>query len=122
MARVTDQEVKAIIDTERDTTPFIETAHLLVNEELADKGMSDERLTQIEKYLSAHYTAVTEERGFLAQTKTVDSVEEYGFNEDMMIGLTLTRYGQQAISLDTSGRLQQLSGGVASGVAKFEVY
>ena len=108
MARVTDAEVKAIIDTSRSVDPFIATATLLVNEELAaSTTLSSERLQQIELYLAAHFTAITEERGALTSSEKGDASEEYGV--EVGSGLNSTRYGQQAISLDTSGRLAAIA-------------
>lgn len=117
MALVTDNEVKALIDTERDTTPFINIAHLVVSEQLSGKGLSTDRLTQIELYLAAHFTAVTEERGSLKSIKIGESTDTF----DTMAGqgLKLTRFGQQAISLDTSGTLKSM--GVQTLPAQFRV-
>lgn len=105
--RVTEAEVKALIDTERSMTPFIESATLMVDETLTDKGLSTGRLKQIELYLAAHFCAITEEKGGLIVSKVGDAVERY--TEEYGQGLALTRFGQQAILLDTSGTL-----GVAS--------
>lgn len=103
MARVTDSEVKAIIDTSRDTTPFINNANLLITEILANSGLSTDRLKMIELYLSAHFVAVTEEKGGLTSSKVGNSSDSFG--GDYTQGLNLTRYGQQAVLLDTSGLL-----------------
>ncbi len=100
MARVTKEEVAGLIASNFDAGPFIETANLLVEENLADQGMSDARLKTIELWLSAHYVAVAEERGALKRSNKGDSEEEY----DIMVGegLNMTRFGQQAIALDSS--------------------
>lgn len=107
MALVTDSEVKAIIDTTRDTTPFITIADLIITEQLSDKGLSDDRLKTIELYLAAHYTAITEERGALKSIKIGEATDT--FDSQAGQGLKLTRYGQQAISFDTSGTLIAMS-------------
>lgn len=107
MVLVTDSEVKAVIDTKRDTTPFIDTADLLITEDLAGKGLSAARLKQIELYLAAHFVAVTEERGNMTRHRKGDSEEQYQM--EIGSGLMLTRYGQQAINLDTSGTLRTLA-------------
>jgi hypothetical protein len=106
-ALVTDAEVKAVIDTTRDTTPFIDTADLLVTEDLANSGLSDARKKQIELYLAAHFVALTEERGNLTEHTVGDATEKYSM--DLGSGLMLTRYGQQAANLDTSGTLKALA-------------
>ncbi len=107
MALVTDSEVKAIIDTDRDTTPFIETADLIITENFATSGLTTARLTQIELYLSAHFVAITEEKGNLSEHGKGDSKEKYSMTFDR--GLAMTRYGQQAIDLDTTGTLKSMA-------------
>jgi hypothetical protein len=109
MARVTATEVSAIIDVEpeRDLAPFIDLATLLVDETLAASGLSAARLKQIELYLAAHYAAVTVERGSLSVSKAGDALETYKGN--FTSGLNLTRYGQTALNLDTTGTLNALS-------------
>lgn len=112
---VTDDQVKAIIDTARDTSPFIQNAELLVDEELADKGLSDDRLDLITLYLAAHFVCITEERGGIRRSKLGDADESYvtpdGSKKE---GLFITRYGQQAMMLDKSGTLanQSANGGL----------
>jgi len=107
MALVTDSEVKAVIDTERDTTPFINAAHLIVTEDLANSGHSNDRLKQIELYLAAHFVCVTEESGGLTSSKVGQASETYGGKFTQ--GFNLTRYGQQAVVLDTTGALAALA-------------
>lgn len=104
MARVTDTEVKQIIETEKDTTPFINTADLVVSESLESVGLSEERLKQITLWLAAHYTAITVERGGITFDKTGDASSSFGAKITKS-GLASTRYGQQALVLDTSGTL-----------------
>jgi hypothetical protein len=116
----TDAQVKAIIDTSRDTTPFIATATLLVTEELADKGLSSERLDQITLYLSAHFVCITEEHGGLRRSKLGDGDESYRAPGPDAYGLQATNYGQQAMLLDTSGTLAKVGAG-AKLRALFEV-
>jgi len=103
MLRVNDTEVKKLIDTNRDTTIFIQQANLIVNEELVGKGLSAERLVSIELYLSAHFTALTEERGGLTRMKSGDATEDYMIGKGQ--GFSGTRYGQMAMDMDTSGTL-----------------
>lgn len=104
---IVDAQVKAIIVTNRDTTPFIATADLIVTEDLAGAGHSTARLDQITLYLAAHFVAITEERGNLTKHAKGDAVEEYAM--ELGSGLRLTRYGQQAMDLDTSGILKTQS-------------
>lgn len=107
MARVTDTEVKQIIDTTRDTSPFIDVATLIVDEQLANSGLSVARFKQIELYLAAHFVAISEEKGNLKRSRIGDASEEY--DNKSGVGLELTRYGQQALALDTSGTLRSMA-------------
>ena len=102
MARVTDLEVKEIIETLLDMTPFIGTATLIVDEDLVGQGLSDARLREIELYLAAHFTTLRE--------RQLQS-EEFGDAKDVFLGqvgkgLSSSIYGQQAIALDTTGELK----------------
>ncbi len=105
MPRVTSSEVKGLITTRFDVDPFIATATLLVDESLVGQGLSDVRLKTIELWLSAHFVAVAEERGALTGSEKGESSETY----EIIVGtgLNMTRFGQQAISLDTSGVLAE---------------
>ena len=111
MARVTTTEVDKIFDVETigDLDTFIATANLLVTEELGSAGLSSDRLKQIELYLAAHFAAVTFEKGGLRRQKIGDAEEDYKVLGASAIGLVSTRYGQQAIALDSSGTLGALT-------------
>ncbi len=107
MPRVSSEEVKQLIDTNRDTCdPFIEVAHAIVNEHVT--AINDTTiLTHIELYLAAHFTAITEERGSLIRSGLGESAETY---QDLYKGgFASTRFGQQAITMDYSGALKQMS-------------
>lgn len=105
MARVTSSEVKGLIATKFDVDPFIATANLLIDEILVGQSMSDERLKTIELWLAAHFVAVAEERGALMGSSKGDSEETYKIV--VGTGLNMTRFGQQALSLDTTGLLAE---------------
>lgn len=100
--RVTDADVKTILDTTITTTPFINTAHLIVEEELTVLAtLSESRLTQIELYLAAHLACSLDPR--ISEEKIGDSTNKYQGKTD--IGLKGTLYGQQVILLDSTGVL-----------------
>ncbi len=105
MPRVTVDEVKGLIKTNFDVQPFIDTAELIIDEALVGQGLSVVRLKIIELWLSAHFVAVAEERGALTRSKKGQSEEEY----EIVVGtgLNMTRFGQQAMSLDTTGILTE---------------
>ena len=106
MARVTDAEVHGImsdLDVSFDTTPFIVTAELVVTEELEDKGLSADRLKQIVLWLAAHYVTIDVEKGGLRAEVIGEARETFAVKSG--VGIQSTRYGQQAVALDTTGRL-----------------
>lgn len=106
---VEDRDVKAIIETDLDTTPFIDVASTIVSEELGDKGLSSERLRIITLYLAAHFCCITVERGGLKRSKLGDADDSYNIPAEKDSGFAFTRYGQMALVMDTSGTLAKMS-------------
>ena len=109
MARVTDAEVKEILDTALSTTPFINTATVVVDENLVDKGLSTALLKEIELYLAAHYTTIREQQ--LTSEELGEAKNTYQGKTEM--GLDSSFYGQTAKQLDTSGTLSNIGMSVA---------
>lgn len=116
MARTTPELVAGIIEVDDgdDLEPFIDVANELVTEVCAPVvTYSAPRLEKIERWLAAHFYAIQRPRNFLEQAGTlreqIESKVDLGFN--------VTRYGQQAMRLDTAGGLAALdaqSGGADS--------
>jgi|SRR6516164_7464751 hypothetical protein len=114
---VSDTDVKAIFITELDTTPFINAAELIVHEEVVPRqttnvNLSPARLDLITVYLAAHFAAITDQSGGRVRSKIGDTEEDYipisSYREPLQ-GFRMTRYGQQAMSLDTTGALASMS-------------
>ena len=85
---------------------MINTANLYIDTHLLSVGHSEAILQRIELYLTAHMVALTEERGSLKGGKYGDASE---FLADVYSeGFRATRFGQLALSLDTSGTLTRL--------------
>lgn len=101
-ARVTDAEVLEIIDSSlTDLTPFITVASQQVDR-ISDAGsLSDAVLKEIERWLAAHFVAIRDKQ--TSQSKVGDASHTYEGKTGM--GLSFTRYGQQALLLDTTGTL-----------------
>lgn len=104
MARVTDAEVKTIIQTTLDTTPFINTATLIVDEDLAGSGLSTSRLREIELYLAAHFVTLREKQ--VTEEKLGDASNKYLGEVELYLDASI--YGQQVKVLDTSGILSNI--------------
>jgi hypothetical protein len=114
-------DVKVVADA--DLAIFIDTANLIVTENLANTNpvLSVERKFRISLYLAAHFAAIAYERGQLTRKRLGEADESYGTpTQAMSVGLGSTRFGMQALALDTTGTLASLS---ASGglKAEFEV-
>lgn len=108
MARVTEGQVKSIIDTNRSVDQFIDTASIFIDEHLASVVTNSALLAKIELYLAAHFVAITEERGGIVESGLGIEVNER-YSDVYTEGLKSTRYGQQALILDTSGTLASLT-------------
>ncbi len=117
-SRITVDELKEVVEAgDKDISIFIETAALVVAEDLSGADLTDARKRLIELYLAAHFFAVTEERGGLVRSSTGDGAETYA--DVYGKSFNSTRFGQQAISLDTTGVLANL--GIGGAKAEFRV-
>jgi len=103
--RVTDAEVKRIIDTSIDTTPFIQAANLVITEKLGSEGLGSALLKEIERWFAAHLVAVRDP--MVRQEKVGDATITYD-RPTPGEGLESTIYGRQVLMLDTSGVLASL--------------
>ena len=110
MARTTATEVRAIlgVDASETVTPFMETAGLIVDENLESRGLSVELLTKIEAYLSAHYFAITNPEFRIESEKIGESMTSFSGKTGTMTGFMATQFGQVAIQLDKTGVLKKL--------------
>jgi len=114
MARVTKDEVRAIIVTNSTTIDdtaldsFINTANTFVTATLGSStSLTSGQLKDIELYVAAHFVGIKDKR--ITSEKTGDASAKYEGKTEM--GLKFTRYGQMAIMLDTSGTLAKVSSG-----------
>lgn len=108
--RASASDVTKIIDTTLTSlSPFIKAANITVNNYLADEdSLDDETLKEIEIWLSAHFVAVRDRR---RKSETASGVGQSfdGFASGQ--GLKATIYGQQAIALDSTGKLNRVAEG-----------
>lgn len=124
--RVTAEQVKEIIDTSITDTVIennhLVTAHIIVDTHLptATSGHSESVLEQIELYLAAHFVALTEERGSLKGQKYGDA-SEFLESSHLGSGFRSTRYGEMALTLDTTGILANMSAASSRLKAEFRV-
>ena len=114
MARVTIAEVKEIIDTsleDANITAYITAANASVTEVLTGSGLGVDLLKEIERWLTAHLIAATQERQSKSEEAGGAKVTYTGVYGE---GLRLTSYGQMVITLDSSGLMASLGGRSAS--------
>jgi len=117
MARVTSDEVKAIIEI-RDTTlaasdlsPFIDTASILVDTHLLDSDLSDSLLKAIELWLSGHFVKIRDKE---TSREELGTAREY-YDYMTRMGLSATKEGQQAMMLDSTGSLARYNKMIENG-------
>ena len=114
-ARTTEAEVGKIIDLDPDITdldPFILAANELVTE-LCEDYYEAVRLTMIETWLAAHFYAIRDPR---ATSEGVGPMNT-AFQGQTTMALSATTFGQQAMALDTLGKLSVLNRNVNQGRA-----
>jgi hypothetical protein len=104
MPRVTDGDVKTILDTTIDTTPFIQTATVLIDQYLVPAGLQEPLLTQIELWWSAHLACARDPRLLAARADSVDAK----LQRSTGTGLDGTEYGAVVKALDPTGILNEL--------------
>ncbi len=117
--RVTDEQVKEIIPSTADINIFIDIATNYINDVLVGKGLSDARLADIELYLAAHFVALTEEGGSVILKRVGSTSLQFATpTQGALNNLGLTRFGQTALALDTTGALAS----AAKQKARFSVH
>lgn len=106
MARTSVDDIKDIIEldtlTDAQIAAFMNDANQIVTNRLAGHT-TDANLKLIEKWLSAHLCSMREQRVQRARDGPITREYEGG---EFGLGLEFTRYGQQAVALDPTGRLR----------------
>lgn len=108
MARTTAELVGQIVEVDEDISlaPFIESANALVTEICAPvTTYTAARLELIERWLSAHFYCIREERPVLEKADVVSERAQ----SKVDLGFDVTHYGQMAMRLDTNGGLAALN-------------
>ncbi len=96
--------------TDNMVTQCIGTANSLTDGPLSDQSLTEATLTQIELYLAAHYCSLREPQIYEEELGGRDSIaKEKRSKANVGIGLNATWFGQQAVMLDTSSTLAEMS-------------
>ena len=118
--RVTEADVREIYDFDTDITGatanvFILAANILVNKVNTIGGITDtEQLKEIERWLSAHFIAIRDPQASMEKAETVSQT----LQQKVDLHFNQTRYGQQALILDTSGTLAEFQEDAMTGGKK----
>lgn len=124
MARCTHAEVMVLLPNRSDitdTTPFITSADLLVDEIVAaaDSAISTEKQKALSTYIAAHLTLVSHDQGALAAMSVGESTDRY--HNVYGFGFKMTRPGQFALLLDTTGYLSDLDQQLQKNTKKAQI-
>ena len=107
MPTIDGAKVQKLLNVDSDVSMFIESAQLIVSEDLANKGLSDQRLAEIGVYLAAHFGQLALYGGQIRSTSVDGATDKWA--GEFKQGFTLTAFGQQAMQLDTSKTLVSLA-------------
>lgn len=99
----------------------IDVALNFVASTLTGSGLSQATLDYIALYLACHFAVLTAQKGPMMEDRIGEVTERY--HNIYGKGLLATRFGQQAIALDTTGTLSALASSVTNPTlkAKFEI-
>lgn len=107
-SRISVADLIEIFDTElteAQLSAFVNSAHYVIQANLLNSGLDNNILTEIHKYLAAHFAALRDQR---LQAERVADVS-YTYQGKTGMYLEATHYGQMALTLDTSGTLANLA-------------
>lgn len=107
--RTNVSEVKEILPTSMDDSrieAFIKGASAFLDATLADKGLSDTLMKEIERWMSAHMITTTSERQLEKASAGPTSTT---FAGQFGKGLYSSTYGQTVVNLDSTGTLKSIA-------------
>lgn len=117
--RTTVSKVKDILDettlSYSQINAYITSANVFVTSLLGSKGLSDNLMAEIERWITAHMIVITRERMAKSAKAGGAEIEYLGKYGE---GLGSTPYGQTAISLDTSETLTSNTDGKKTAWSK----
>lgn len=117
----TEAQVRSIhkgIEDGDDIDVYMQSANAIIEDVLGTSTYTDARLALIEAWLSAHFYAISNKE---TSMETVGSVSEQ-YQYKLGLHLANTMYGQQAMGLDTSGKLAALNEKYRKGSVKASLH
>jgi hypothetical protein len=116
-------EIDSTVTT--DAAEFIETASVIVDEVCATAKKTDgsdyysaARLELIERWLAAHFYAIRDPRAVMEKAGPVSQTIESKID----LYFSVTRYGQQAMLIDTNGGLARLNAKMKNGQPSLQFF
>ena len=105
--------IEVDVNVTSDLVPFIEVANMLVTDICTnyDTAYTDAKLELIERWLTAHFYAIRDQRKDTERAGPVSESNQYKVD----LNLAQTIYGQQAMLLDTEGGLGALNKKITTG-------
>ena len=115
-------DLKVLVPSVSDAAAqiFIDTADAIVQSVGIPTAYTARVAYLIELYLAAHFTTLSAAQGALIASKVGNSQDQYSNPADMMLGIANTRFGLNALALDTKGLLSELA--TKPLKAQFQVY
>lgn len=113
MPRITSAELRKLFpqdDPNQDVDHYVADADALVSELLGTSGFTSSRLAMITKYVAAHFYVLGQQEGGIFEETIGESSEKRGSTFTLGQGFRLTRFGQMALGLDSTGKLATLEG------------
>lgn len=104
MARVTEAEVREIIDVDEGISlaAFIAAANLTITAQMTGSGLAVATLKELERWLAAHFVAIRDPR---TSSESIGGASISYTVPKLGAGLDSTPYGQQVKLLDSTGIL-----------------
>lgn len=115
-------DLQALVPTVNSVTGpiYIDTADAIIQAKGISTAYTGRVAYLIELYLAAHFATLSGGSGSLIMSKVGNSQDNYADPTAAMLGIANTRWGQDALALDTSGLLTDLATNPIK--AQFKVY
>lgn len=107
---ITTAELLSVCKEVDEDTPaeelalFVQSAHIIICEHLDGYSISTLRLALVERYLAAHFAAITYPQAVFESVGKVQA----SYSMKVALRLEQTRYGQQALFFDPTKNLMKL--------------
>ena len=117
MPRTTADLVKGIAEVDDGVVldPFIASANRLVTKVVAPVNTDADELADVETWLAAHLYHILSPQSNVDQVGSTGGTVRQQYDTKVDLALNVTKYGQQAMVLDTSGALANWNATLTKG-------